>query len=249
MTYLSYSEGFKSGGFVQRVFPPRTGIPSFDPETAQVYELGFKWTGLNNRARLSVAGFHTDYDNLQIQVTDVAPVTRNAGTAEIDGFELELSVVPAAGWLVQGGVGYLDARYTHLDEDQNLVTDLLVLSRDSKLSNAPDWSTNLGIQYSYDVPRFSGQLISRLDWSYRSEVYNDALNYPKLRQPGLHLLDLAVTYVSDGERWEFSVFGKNLTDERYINAGFANTLLGGWAAATLGRPAEWGLSFAYHFGD
>lgn len=247
MTYFSYSEGFKSGGFVQRVFPPRTGIPSFEPETATVYELGFKWTGFDNRVRVSAAGFHTEYDDLHIQVTDVAPVTRNAGSAEIDGFELELSVVPAAGWLVQGGVGYLDAQYTDLDEDQNLVTDLILLSRDSKLANAPEWSTNLGVQYNHDLPRFGGQLISRLDWSYRSEVFNDALNFPELRQAGFHLLDLALTYVSPGERWELSVFGKNVTDERYINAGFANILLGGWAVATLGRPREWGLSFAYRF--
>jgi iron complex outermembrane receptor protein len=249
MTYFSYSEGFKSGGFSQRVFPPRIASPSFQPETAKVYEGGFKWTGFDNRVRVSAAGFHTDYDDLQIQVTDVAPVTRNAGTAEIDGFELELTAIPAAGWLVQGGVGYLDARYTDLAEDQNLVTDLVLLTEDSELANAPEWSTSLGVQYDWNVPRFGGQLVSRLDWSYRSEVFNDALNFPELRQGGLHLLDLAFTYVSPDERWELSAFGKNVTDERYINAGFANILLGGWAVATLGRPAEWGVSFAYHFGE
>lgn len=249
MTYFSYSEGFKSGGFSQRVFPPRTASPTFDPETATVYEIGFKWTGFNNRIRASAAGFHTEYDDLHIQVTDVAPVTRNAGSAEIDGFELELTAIPASGWLLQGGVGYLNARYTELAQDENLVTDLILLTEDSDLANAPEWSTSLGVQYAFEVPRFGGQLISRLDWSYRSEVFNDALNFPELRQPGYHLLDLAMTYVSADERWEVSVFGKNVTDERYIQAGFANILLGGWAVATLGRPAEWGASFAYHFGN
>jgi len=247
MTYFSYSEGFKSGGFSGRVFPPRTGVPTFDPETATVYELGLKWTGFDNRVRFSAAGFHTDYDDLQIQVTDVAPVTRNAGSAEIDGFELEVTAAPTPRWLIQGGVGYLDARYTKLDTDQNLITDLILLTEDSKLANAPDWSTTLGVQYTFDVPRFGGKIVPRLDWSYRSEIYNDALNFPELRQPGYHLLDLAMTYYSKDGDWEVSVFGKNVTDERYITAGFANILLGGWAAATVGRPAEWGASFAYHF--
>ncbi len=247
MTYFSYSEGFKSGGFSARVFPPRTGVPEYDPETAQVFEVGVKWTGFDNRVRASASGFHTEYDDLQIQVTDVAPVTRNAGSAEINGFELELTAAPTPAWLIQGGVGYLDGEYTKLDTDQNLITDLVLLTEDSKLPNAPDWSTTLGIQYTWEVPNFGGQLVPRLDWSYRSEVFNDALNFQELRQPGYHMLDLALTYVSADAKWEVSVFGKNVTDERYITAGYANILLGGWAVATLGRPAEYGASVAYHF--
>jgi iron complex outermembrane receptor protein len=247
MTYFSYSEGFKSGGFSGRVFPPRTGMPSFEPETATVYEIGVKWTGFDNRVRASAAGFHTDYEDLQIQVTDVAPVTRNAGDAEIDGFELELTAAPTPAWLIQGGVGYLDARYTKLASNQNLVTDLILMTEDNKLPNAPEWSTTLGVQYTWNVPDFGGQLVPRLDWSYRSTVYNDALNFPELRQPGYHLLDLSLTYLSEDAKWEVTVFGKNVTDERYIGAGFANILLGGWAVATMGRPAEWGASVAYHF--
>jgi len=247
MTYFSYSEGFKSGGFSARVFPPRTGVPTFDPETATVYEAGVKWTGFDNRVRASASGFHTDYKDLQIQVSDVAPVTRNAGDAEINGFELEVTAAPTPAWLIQGGVGYLDAKYTKLDTDVNLVTDLILLTEDSKLPNAPEWSTTLGVQYTWSVPNFGGQLVPRLDWSYRSEVFNDALNFPALRQAGFHMLDLSMTYISADARWEVSVFGKNVTDERYITAGFAQILLGGWAVATMGRPAEYGASVAYHF--
>jgi iron complex outermembrane receptor protein len=250
MTYFSYSEGFKSGGYVQRVFPPRTAPPSFDAETAQVFELGLKWTGLDNRLRASAAGFHTEYDDMHVQVNDgFAAVTRNAAAAEIDGFELEVTAIPADGWLVQGGVGYMDARYTELDEDVNLVTDLFVLSEDSKLVNAPDWTTNLGIEYSHAVPRFGGTLVARLDWRYQSEIYKDAINFPDLRQPGYHLLDLGLTYLSDDDNWEVSVFGRNVTDERYIVSGFANALNYGTASASIGRPAEWGVSFAYRFGQ
>ncbi|OGT80649.1 MAG: hypothetical protein A3H91_15250 [Gammaproteobacteria bacterium RIFCSPLOWO2_02_FULL_61_13] len=250
MTYFSYSEGFKSGGYVQRVFPPRTEPPSFDAETAQVFEVGLKWTGFDNRLRASAAGFHTEYDDMHVQVNDgIAAVTRNAAAAEIDGFELEVTALPAAGWQVQGGVGYLDAGYTELETGANLVTDLFVLSQDSELVNSPEWSTNLGIEYSYSVPRFGGQLVARLDWAYQSGTYKDALNFPEMYQPGYHLLDLGMTYFSADARWEISVFGKNVTDERYIVSGFANALTYGTAAATVGRPAEWGVSFAYHFGQ
>jgi iron complex outermembrane receptor protein len=249
MTYFSYSEGFKSGGYVQRVFPPRTEPPSFDAETAQVFEIGIKWAGFDNRVQASAAGFHTEYDDMHIQVNDgIAAVTRNAAAAEIDGFELELTAIPADGWLVQGGVGYMDAGYTELD-DVNLVTDLFVLSEDSKLVNAPDWTTNLGVEYSHAVPRFGGTLVARVDWRYQSDVYKDAINFPDLHQDGYHLLDLGLTYFSENEKWEVSVFGRNVTDEQYIVSGFANALQYGTAAATIGRPAEWGVTFAYHFGQ
>jgi iron complex outermembrane receptor protein len=249
MTYFSYSEGFKSGGFVQRVFPPRTAPPSFDAETAQVFEIGLKFTGFDNRLRLSAAGFHTEYDDMHVQVNDgIAAVTRNAAAAEIDGFELELTAIPASGWLLQGGVGYMDAGYTDLDDTVNLATDLFVLNEDSKLVNAPDWTTNLGVEYSRELARFGGLLVARADWHYQSTVYKDANNFPDLRQPGYHLLDLGLTYFSPDEKWEISVFGRNVTDERYIVSGYANALTYGTASATIGRPAEWGVSFAYHFG-
>ena len=89
----------------------------------------------------------------------------------------------------------------------------------------------------------------RLDWTYRSSVYNDSLNFPELRQDEYHLLGLAVTYVNADAKWEISAFGKNITDQHYIVSGFANGLTQGYATASLGRPAEWGLSVLYHFGD
>jgi len=249
MTYFSFSEGFKSGGFVQRVFPPKTQVPAFTPETAQVFEIGFKWTGFDRRMRIAAAGFHTDYEDLQIEVNDgIAPVTRNAGAAEINGFEIETTVLPMGRWLVDASVGYLDAEYTELAAGENFVTDLRVLTLESELVNAPEWSTHLGVQYTHPM-LFGGQLIARLDWSFTDDVAKDALNFPDLRQEAYHLLDLSLTYVSSDERWELSAFGKNVTDTHYIVSGATNGLTQGQGTANLGRPAEWGLSLRYFFGS
>jgi len=249
MTYVSFSEGFKSGGFVQRIFPPKTAVPSFSPEHAKVYEFGFKWSGLGGRVRLNGDVFHTDYEDLQIQINDgIAPVTRNAAEADIDGFELEVTAVPAEGWLVQGGVGYLDAEYTKLDPNQNFTTDIRSITLDSDLPNVPEWSTNLSVQYSYRLPQ-RWQLIPRVDWAYRSEVFNGALNFDELRQGSYNLVDSGITLLSPDEDWQLSFFVKNLTDEQYIVSGFANALTQGQVDAIVGRPREWGVSFLYRFGE
>ena len=249
MGYLSYSEGFKSGGFVQRTFPPKSEVPSFEPETAKVYEVGGKWLGLDNRLRLNGAVFFTDYEDLQIQINDgIAPVTRNAAEAEITGFELELTAVPGANWLIQAGVGYLDAEYTELDPSQNFTTDIREITLDSKLVNAPDWTTNLGVQYNAS---FAGghQLIPRADWAYTSDVYKDALNFPELKQDAYSLVDAYLTYVPPKGSWEAALFVTNLTDEEYITSGFANGLTHGRATVNIARPRQWGASFIYRFGD
>ena len=248
MTYVSYSEGFKSGGFVQRVFPPKTEVPGFDPETAKVYELGAKWVGLDNQLFLSGAVFFTDYENLQIEVNDgIAPVTRNAAEAEISGFELELTATPGESWLIQAGLGYLDAEYTRLDPSQNFSTDFLSLTLDSELVNAPEWTANLGIQYTATFGG-GGQLIPRLDVAYTDDVFKDALNFPQLMQDAYTLVDVYLTYITPGGSWEAAVFAQNVTDEEYITSGFANGLTQGRVSANVARPSQWGASLTYRFG-
>ena len=81
MIYLTYSEGFKSGGFTQRVFPPVVAgftappgtpdidlIPTYEPEFVEVIEAGIKLDLLDGRLRINGAVFQTDYEELQVQV-------------------------------------------------------------------------------------------------------------------------------------------------------------------------------------
>ena len=247
MTYVSYSEGFKSGGFTQRVFPPKTGVPSFDPEFAKVIEFGAKWTSPDNRVRINGDFFRTDYNNLQIQVNDgIAPVTKNAAAANIKGFELELQAAPAAGWLVTAGFGYLDANYSKLDPAVSLATDIRTITLATSLPNAPKWQINASANYTYVIGN-GGQLIGRMDFSYRSLTFNDALNFAEIAQPGYTLINGGITYVEPDEHWDVALFVRNLTDKRYIVSGFANALTQGTADAIIGRPREWGLKLGFHF--
>ena len=248
LTYASYSKGFKSGGWVQRVFPPKTEVPSFEPETAKVYEVGVKWSGWDQRLRINGAAFHTDYEDLQIEVNDgIAPVTRNAAEAEIDGFELEVTAIPLENLVVQAGVGYLDAKYTDLDPSQNFFTDLVAFDEDSKLVNAPDWSVNIGGEYTFNLANGSS-IITRVDYSWVDDTYKGALNFPELEQEAFDLWDAYITWVSPGDVWEASVFGQNLGDEDYIVSGFANALTQGKSQVSIGRPRQIGASLQYRFG-
>ena len=65
---------------------------SFEPETAETFELGFKLDPTDS-LRVNIAAFTTDYDDIQMTYRlGVVPLLFNAGVATIDGGELELEL-------------------------------------------------------------------------------------------------------------------------------------------------------------
>ncbi|MDE8652000.1 TonB-dependent receptor [Novosphingobium album (ex Liu et al. 2023)] len=245
LTYVSYSEGFKGGGFTQRVFPPFAFIPSFKPETSTTYEFGFKSDLLDRRVRLNGAVFLNDYDNLQITVNDptlgFAPIIQNAAKARIKGFELELQARPVGALLFEAGLGYLDAKYRKVD-----IRALNAgVTTDTRLQNAPKWTMSAGVSYTIDASGL-GSFQPRVDWSYRSKVYNDAVNTPLLVQDGYHLVNASVAFNDESERWGLTLGVKNLTKEVYLGSGYADSF-GGIVEGVYGRPREWYLSAKYKF--
>ena len=81
MTYVSWSEGFKSGGFNQRynAAPPGNAPISFGAETAESFEIGLKLDPTST-LRINLAAFSTDYDDIQMTYRlGVVPLLFNAG--------------------------------------------------------------------------------------------------------------------------------------------------------------------------
>ncbi|MCR9106195.1 MAG: TonB-dependent receptor [Gammaproteobacteria bacterium] len=231
MLYISYSEGFKSGGFTQRVFPPIVAgftappgtpdidlIPTYDPEFVEAYELGVKSTLMDGRLRLNAATFYTDYEDIQVQVfNSVAPVTENIGAASITGFELEAQAAPGDGWLLEATFSYLDAEYDSIE------TELTLIGEDFKFERVPEYAGSLGVSKEFNLPDDSGSLIFRVDWSYRDETYNDAYNTELLKQDAYDLWNASARWTSVDGDWSVLFSGRNLADEEYLVTGVYGT--------------------------
>ncbi len=241
MTYATYSQGYKSGGFTQRIFPPLPAVPSYKPEEVEVVELGFKWTGFDNSVRINGAVFNTDYSDLQIVVQDVtvAPVVRNAGAATIRGFELDVLIAPNEALLIEGGLGFLDAEYDAIDPSATV-------SVNNKLVKTPKWSVNGAVSYTFDLASLGG-LTPRFDWSFRDAVYNNAINSPQIKQDSYHLINAGLTFESENGLWVASLLGKNLTGEQVISAGFSDVVNLGVSEVIYSRKQEWVLSLKRRF--
>ncbi len=252
MTYLSYSEGFKSGGFNQRygqAIPD--GFPtSFEPEEAQTIETGFKIELFDHRLRINAAAFFSEYENIQVVVFDSGiPRTINAAAGEIKGFELETTFIPTVNWLLQASYGYIDAEYTELDTQVvgSFGTPITnPLSLDMAFVNTPEHSLSLGIEYFQQL-RDLGALTWRMDISYRSEWANDTVNTPELIQSGVPLFNPRLTFTPENDNWEITAFVNNLTDEEYIFSGLADKQNFGIGVAIVAPPREAGLVIRYKF--
>jgi iron complex outermembrane receptor protein len=232
MIYATYSEGFKSGGFNQRVFPPLPETPSFDPEFAKVFEVGVKYTTPDNRLRVNAAAFHTDYDDLQVQIfRDVAPITSNAASAKIKGFELEVAGQPFESTFVELTLGYTDADFKEIDQR---ATEISLASSFERVSK---WTFSAGISHEIMAGN-GGYVIPRLDWSYRSSFYNDALNSPEIFQDGFHLLNANIAWIAPDEQYSLTVGVTNLTDERFLRTGIYSSTFNA-AESLFDRGREW----------
>lgn len=243
MTYASWSQGFKSGGFNQRynLAPPANVPVSFDEETAETYEIGFK-SEFGGTFRLNVALFSTDYDNMQLTYRlGIVPLLFNAGKSSIDGGELEFTWSPG-GLIVEGSLGYLDNSF---DEIAVVPGTTQTVGPDNRLPFTPEWQANVGI--GYDFPVGQSTLTPRLNVSYTSEQYFDAANSVEVAQlEDVTLLNALMTFATGP--WKFKGGVVNVTDEQYRVAGNSSfSTSAGYAEVIYARPRNWFVSASYDF--
>ena len=237
LLYLTASRGFKSGGFDTTILENTEGFPSFKPELMWTYEAGVKSQLFGHRLKLNQSTFWSDYENIQFIVADVldgipVAVVKNAGTAEIFGFELELEAQLAQGLNLSLGAGYTDAELVDIDPGSGVAIDAF-------FPQTPDWTYNLGLQYAAALSR--GSLIARADYGWRDDVFFGFENDDRAFQEAYGVLNARVLYAPSA-RWEVALFGTNLTDEDYLVSALRLEAVG----TTLGvgaRPREWGATF------
>lgn len=129
LIYAIYSEGQKPGGFngAQAI---AAGVPTFEAEDNKSYEIGFKNRLFDGAVIFNIAAFHTEIDGYQLtQNVSVPPnqvsVITNAGSARINGVELEVFARPADGFSITANYSHADSRFTSgFDENQGVLNDV-----------------------------------------------------------------------------------------------------------------------------
>ncbi len=250
MTYFSWSQGFKSGGFNQRynAAPPGNMPIPFKEETAQTYELGLK-SDWGKVLRVNTAIFKTYYDNMQLTYRlGVVPILFNAGKSTIEGSELEVTYVPTVDFNVTASASYL--RNT-IDQVATIVvpgsTVTATVGPSNSLPFTPRWQGNVGAGYTLHPG--SLLLTPRVDVSYTASQFFDAANSREVAQnAGVTLMNASLILENSTRAWRLMIGGNNLTDKIYPIAGNSSfSSSAGYAEIVYSRPRNYFVSGTYNF--
>ncbi|MEO1245741.1 MAG: TonB-dependent receptor [Pseudomonadota bacterium] len=244
------SEGFKSGGFNGRAADAQSR--PYDEETLLSYELGIKSEWLGNRLRLNGSLFLTEYEDLQVSSFEAAPggggilpIFTNAGEASIAGLELELMAVLSDRTRLMANLGYLDAEYDEFLTADPVTNELVDVSDQRELVNAPEWDAFVGL--SHAIPLSAGTLTFAADVGYRSKTYLEVNSSENLAQDGYAVSNASITFESADSRWRVMLGGKNLGDKEYRTHAFDLSAFPGVELGYYNAPRTYSLAGTYQF--
>ena len=222
MLYFTYSEGFRDGGYPARF----TGavpdpLPNYDPEFVKSYELGYKTTFSNGRARANFAIFQMDYEDMQISATSNLPGVgdntskANLGAATMTGVEMELTALLGENFTLGINLGFLNDKIDSFKG--TLVSSGITLTKSNDLPFTPDYT--LSLTAAYDIPLDNGAGVTlRADYSLKDDYYSRTENIPEVFEDNHKTMNLSARYFSAGNKWEAGVIVRNATDEFYFQS-------------------------------
>ncbi|MEH6567763.1 MAG: TonB-dependent receptor [Halioglobus sp.] len=259
MVYVSYSTGYKSGGFNSSgdsANPDGTPGPGteFEDEEAEAWELGVKTTLWDGRARLSTTLFRTELDDQQVtSFRGTTFLVENAASLISQGLEVETQIALTEDWEVGGSLAYLDVEYDDYSSapctvHQNAATvgDCTQDLSGKRGPNAPELS---GTVYASYVRPIGDNLIFRfnVDASYKDEYFLDGDLDPNTLQDSYVKVNGRIGISSADETWELAVYGRNLTDETTYTFATDAPLSAGVYGAWAEEPRTVGLQARYNF--
>ncbi|MGC1468580.1 MAG: TonB-dependent receptor [Sphingorhabdus sp.] len=113
LVYLSYSRGYKSGGFNPPVQVPGLTVPdAFVPEQIDAFEIGSKNTFADGAFILNLTGFYYKYKGLQLSRIVARTSINDNVDADIWGLEAEAIIRPDPDWTINLGASYLNTKVT-----------------------------------------------------------------------------------------------------------------------------------------
>jgi iron complex outermembrane receptor protein len=275
--YATAAEGFRAGGINPVI--TSTGLillqlqygvtdPSILPkfyksDSVWSYEVGGKFSLLDGRAQVNIAGFLIDWTNVQVnQSIGGDSFNANAPHAQSKGVEIETQFRPFRNLSLNGSAAYDHAEYTApLNIATGNAANPIKVAQKGQAFPQPEWTANLGARY--DIPiseRNRAYIRGDYRWSLGYQtvpVGNAAYSPDNSNVPETRNLDLRIGFEHDNA--ELNIFALNATDNRegVMTGGRASCPTTGdptcanygsynpFRTTNWGRPREIGVQFIY----
>jgi len=256
-----FNAGF--GGAGEVVQAGLTIKDEYDKEVSSSFELGVKTQLLDNRLQLNAAVFSTDVDDNQFFEFFAGPfglmrVVTTIDETTIQGFEADFNWLASENLSIFGGIGFLDSEI-----EKNINRPL---SEGNDVPQAPEETYNLGAQLEFAMGN-NMNFYARADFQHVGEMWFHTLqgestptiwqafanldflgdrsqDFSKTQRDAYDTINLRIGL--EGDRWSATVWGRNITDEDYLEEVIPAAEFGGsfiHPAAT----ATYGADFSFRF--
>ena len=261
--YVSYATGFKSGGTnTDRLEfdPANPDNPLFSqlfrPEESKSFEIGYKGT-IGDSLQIRASAFQTDFEDFQSNTFEGQGfILRNAGDLEVQGFEIEwlwqvLDNTSITGYYARNegeyesferGVCWRATPFHTLTPDIGDNGDGSCSRSGQSIPYNPE--DRFQISVNQEIPLGNNDLFIRAEYAFASDTTTDGDLDPLTVQDDFGILNLRVGLNIDSWDSTVTLWGRNITDERYYNGSFDPPLLDrGSMNSYPSEPATYGITF------
>ena len=271
MAYLTYAEGFTSASrTVVRiaptvVLPHDCAAPSAEqafcdlpPEVVDNTEIGIRSDWLDGRLRFNATYFDSNWNGMRVPKALLNALGEKTpffyisadGTGTARGWELETVWAATARLTLSFGLGLIDTNYTEPGDFDGVSGNLA----SGPFAYAPEESGTIGAQYEIPTAK-GGRFLLVGNYGYIGDYARDAAyqrtlvdeNGNPYLEPAYGILNTRFVYEPAAGNYSVELWGKNLTDELYINGGFDTRDNWGYDFSVVGRSREVGLGLSFTF--
>ena len=236
MVYASAGTGTKSGGF--QTVNGTADDREFDDEDTTTYELGIKSTLLDARLRINAAAFYSEIENFQAQrqlETGLGTYVSNEAKVETSGVDFQVEAAPMPNLVLSAGLLYMH-KYQITDGPE----------KGADLPFTAEFSGTVAATLVF--PLGDGGIYWRTDYSYMDDHTTNVASATQLRDEDYdnrNLINSKLGWRNDS--WNVSVWGKNLSDDKYAMQTALPFLVSGMEAYFLAPPRTFGATVRYTF--
>ena len=236
MVYASAGTGTKSGGF--QTVNGTADDREFDDEDTTTYELGIKSTLLDARLRINAAAFYSEIENFQAQrqlETGLGTYVSNEAKVETSGVDFQVEAAPMPNLVLSAGLLYMH-KYQITDGPE----------KGADLPFTAEFSGTVAATLVF--PLGDGGIYWRTDYSYMDDHTTNVASATQLRDEDYdnrNLINSKLGWRNDS--WNVSVWGKNLSDDKYAMQTVLPFLVSGMEAYFLAPPRTFGATVRYTF--
>ena len=247
LLFASITRGYKAGGFNSEVNLPSEDYRQFDTEYQWNYELGGKFTFLDEKLSTGINVFYADRKDLQLKSSIYDSINNkwiefysNAGAGYSYGIEWESTWRPQDNFRVVSSLGLLKTKITEITEEN------IFGLKGRSVAHAPKYSFATSVQYDLTEKLTATLEVEGKDKFYYSDSHN-------FQSQAYNLVNARLAYQANG--YQLTAYINNATDKDYGVRGFS-----GWdndprsgegfdeqSYQQLGAPKVIGLSLRADF--